>query len=97
MDDLRTVFKTEKEKMDIPTNMIVLCRGHIFSIEMCDAQKQPLTPAEVALSLEKIEAFCQREPRGKGVSGLTCQDRDQWSQDRQHLIDISPANAEKLR
>ncbi|XP_003743510.1 peroxisomal carnitine O-octanoyltransferase [Galendromus occidentalis] len=97
MDELRTVFMTESEQMDIPTNIIVLSRGHIFSVEMCDAQKQPLTTAEVALSLEKIERFCQREPRGKGVSGLTCQDRDQWAQDRQHLKDISRANAEKLK
>lgn len=97
MDELRTVFRTERDCMDIPTNVIVLCRGHIFSIEVCDAQKQPLTPAEVAITLEKIESFCQKEPRGKGVAGLTCQDRDQWAEDRQHLIEISAANANKLK
>ena len=97
MDELVTVFKTEREQIEIPTNIIVLCKGHIFSIEMCDDQKQPLTTAEVAISLEEIEKFCQKAPRGKGVSGLTCQDRDQWSQDRQHLKNLSRRNAEKLR
>ncbi|XP_022687941.1 peroxisomal carnitine O-octanoyltransferase-like isoform X1 [Varroa jacobsoni] len=97
MDDLRVYFRTEAEQFDTPTNVIVLCRGHIFSIEMCDSQKIPLTAAEIAIGLEKIEKYCSTQPRGKGVGALTCQEREQWAADRQHLIDLSKGNEEKLK
>lgn len=97
MDELRTFFRTEAEQFDVPTNVIIMCRGHIFSLEMCDSRKQPLAMAEIAIALEKIENYCATQPRGKGVGALTCQDREQWAADRQRIMEVSEENKEKLR
>lgn len=95
-DDLKTFFRTEAEQLDVPTHVIVLCRGHIFSLEMCDPKKEPLTVAEIAIALVKIENHCASRPRGKGVAALTCQEREQWAEDRQRLMEISGENRRKL-
>lgn len=81
------------------TNIIVLCRGYIFSFDVIDRfEDEPLTPQEIAYQLYYIEKWCQAQSSdGRGIGALTTTDRTIWAKNRRHLIELHPENEKSLQ
>lgn len=82
-----------------PTNVIVLCRGYIFSFEAIDPfEEEPLTPAEILTQFKEIKDWCDAQTcDGPGIGALTAADRPTWAKNREYLIGLDPKNLENIR
>ncbi|XP_074605471.1 peroxisomal carnitine O-octanoyltransferase-like isoform X2 [Brevipalpus obovatus] len=98
-DELKSIFVTESEGPPPPTNVIVLYRGYIFSMEVIDrSNEEPLTPQEIAFQLNAIEKWCLSQPAdGPGLGVLTTLERSHWAANREYLASIHPQNADNLK
>ncbi len=86
-DILRLSWCTEAEG-DAPTHAVVLRNGHIFSFQPLDQNQEPRTPDVIEAMMREIKDRADSQPRGPGISALTCDFRDRWAENRQHLINL---------
>ena len=87
------LFKTESEGPPGPTNIVVLYRGYIFSVEAFH-EDQLLNPNQFCSQLQFIENWCKEQPNdGPGIGALTVNDRTTWAKNRQYLRSLSEDNA----
>ncbi|KAE8740665.1 hypothetical protein FOCC_FOCC013813 [Frankliniella occidentalis] len=94
-DRLDIHFKTEKEGF-CPSHVVVACNGHIYIVDAIDeATESILTPLEWEQQLQFVieDAF---QTLGQGISILTCDNRDTWAKNYNHLRKISGENAQNL-
>lgn len=75
-----------------PRNLVVLCRGHIFSFDVVDESGEPLMLQEIRQQLEYIELCCVEMDTGPGVAALTVGDRDTWAKNRRLLKSLHTDN-----
>ena len=99
VDRVEHHFRTRSEGPPVSTEVIVLCRGHLFSVPTIHPG-----PKEIPYSLTQLSEqfhailnhpFCQRS--GPGVAALTSLKRDQWAKNRQKLLKLSDRNRSNLR
>ncbi|XP_069696475.1 peroxisomal carnitine O-octanoyltransferase [Periplaneta americana] len=93
-DSLVSYFKTESEG-PCPSHVIVLCNGHIFSVDALDTTGSPLSPPEWEQKLTDIFEKSSRE-KGPGLPLFTCTDRTTWAKNRKHLESLSVNNKSAL-
>ncbi|XP_022250170.1 peroxisomal carnitine O-octanoyltransferase-like isoform X1 [Limulus polyphemus] len=91
-DSIHCKFTIESEGPVGPVNILVLCRGHIFTFDAVDHLERPLSPPELAQQLSLIKQWCELHPEGPGLGALTVADRTTWAKNRQWLINIHPDN-----
>ncbi|XP_054847192.1 peroxisomal carnitine O-octanoyltransferase [Eublepharis macularius] len=93
-DSVVNYFRTETEG-DCPSHLIVLCRGRIFAFDAVH-DGQILSPPEIFRQLTYIQKRCSNEPKGPGLAALTSEERTQWAQTRDYLINLNPKNLSLL-
>ncbi|CAG0922940.1 unnamed protein product [Notodromas monacha] len=91
-------FMREEEdpNNEVPTNMIVLYRGYLYSVQVADLDAgEIMTPHDMEAAMNWIIADARgRLPTiGPSVAALTCDERDAWAENRERLKALSPANA----
>lgn len=92
-------FLTEAEESyagESPTNLVVLQSGRVFTFDLLNGQQEPLTTAEIAAQLDRIDDLCAQMGPGAGVGALTAGDRDSWAQNRMFLQQLHPDNVRSL-
>ncbi|CAG0923286.1 unnamed protein product, partial [Notodromas monacha] len=97
-DEIQCYFATEEEdpNNEVPTNMIVLYRGYLYSVQVADLDAgEIMTPHDMEAAMNWIIADARgRLPTiGPSVAALTCDERDAWAENRERLRALSPANA----
>ncbi|ESP00180.1 hypothetical protein LOTGIDRAFT_226052 [Lottia gigantea] len=95
-DELLYHFKTESEG-DCPSNIIVLYKGRIFSIQSVDENDEPLTAPEFMILLQIIYKQCNSSPPGQGLANLTTLKRSDWAEARGRILALHPDNYHKLQ
>lgn len=99
-DELVCKFLTEAEESysgESPTHIVVLQGGRIFTFDLLNERREPLTAAEITAQLDHIDDACARLGPGDGVGILTHGDRDSWAQNRRLLRSLHPDNERCLR
>ncbi|MBN1332329.1 MAG: choline/carnitine O-acyltransferase [Synergistales bacterium] len=97
-DFLRTPCCSEDPTPSRAGNIIVLRRGHIFSLKVLDEQGYVRSQKRIRSTLEEILASPLPElPDEECVGALTSMDRDRWADTRKELIDLDTGNASLLR
>ncbi|XP_077513846.1 carnitine O-octanoyltransferase isoform X2 [Amblyomma americanum] len=99
-DVLVSKFLTEAEESyagESPSHVVVLQSGRVFTFDVLNDRREPLTTAEIATQLDRINDACTRMGRGAGVGTLTHGDRDSWAQNRRVLLELHPDNERSLR
>ncbi|KAK6617365.1 hypothetical protein RUM43_014374 [Polyplax serrata] len=91
-DILTSFFKTGREGQ-CSSNVIVLCKGRIFSVNALDEKGKISSPLFWEEVFEQIIKVCDEIGEGSGVGMLSCDMRSNWSKNRRHLIEISEKNA----
>ncbi|CAJ0917889.1 unnamed protein product, partial [Mesorhabditis belari] len=92
-DQMMRYFKTEDEG-DCPSNLIVLCRGNIWSFEAL-RDRELKSPDEFYKIFEHIKKHSFT--RKHSVATLTTEHRDKWTDMREHLQKLSAKNPELLK
>ncbi|XP_046356169.2 peroxisomal carnitine O-octanoyltransferase-like isoform X1 [Haliotis rufescens] len=95
MDKIQYYFQTETEG-PAPSNVIVTCRGHYFTLECLDSEGEVKTQPEFLHHLKAIREKCDQMPRGQAIGNLTTDDRTEWAKMRSRLIARHPKNYENL-
>lgn len=90
-DSLYHTWKSEEEG-DCPTHIIVLCHGHIWLMNPWDDKGNSMTPPELETQLRHIRETSDEMGKGPGVPVLTCDNRNNWAQNRDWLKSISLNN-----
>ncbi|XP_064456216.1 peroxisomal carnitine O-octanoyltransferase-like isoform X2 [Ornithodoros turicata] len=99
-DEIVNKFLPEGEETfpgESPTNVIVLCSGHIFSFGAVNENGEPITVDELSQQLEYIELYCAGMEAGPGIGALTVGDRDSWAENRDALRNLHPENERNLQ
>lgn len=97
-DELVSWFRTAREGLPESTELIVLHRGHIFtlkpvSILSSDGQQVAIMSApQIEQQLKYIEDWASKHGDGPGVGSLTTHERSEWTESRRLLADISDKN-----
>ncbi|KAJ9588507.1 hypothetical protein L9F63_018119, partial [Diploptera punctata] len=89
-DTMAMYFRTVSEG-NCPSQVIVLCEGHIFSMNALDSKGGQLTPPEWEHQLSLIKEKCKKT-KGQNISLLTCTDRTTWAKNRLHLERLNVEN-----
>lgn len=92
IDRLETHFRTESEEPTSPTHLVVMHKGHLFSLDAVDEYGDVLTPPEMELQLRRIDNWCRETGPGASVGSLTVDDRTTWAKNREWLLQIHPEN-----
>ncbi|GFO27234.1 carnitine o-octanoyltransferase [Plakobranchus ocellatus] len=95
-DRLVESFRTEREG-DCPSHVVVMCKGHIFRLEMFGEDGKILTPPEIEVQLEKIKDKSISLGPAQGVPFLTSMERNAWAKTRSRLSSLHPQNEEILQ
>lgn len=101
-DELVSWFKTASEGLPESLEVIVLHKGHIFSLKPISllsedgAQVAIMSAPEIERQLEHIEDWCSRNGQGPGVAALTTLERSDWAESRRQLAALSPKNVRIL-
>ncbi|XP_050388403.1 peroxisomal carnitine O-octanoyltransferase [Patella vulgata] len=95
-DKLLYHFKTDEEG-ECPTNVIVMCRGRIFTVNVVDDNNEPLTAPEIQHLIQTIETQCSRLPHGDGVGYLPTLGRTEWAEQRSRILALHPDNYHHLQ
>lgn len=99
-DELVCKFLTEAEESyagESPTHIVVLQSGRMFTFDLLNELREPLTAAEIAAQLNCIDDACASMGPGAGVGILTHGDRDSWAQNRTLLQRLHPNNERCLQ
>ncbi|CAL1532423.1 unnamed protein product [Lymnaea stagnalis] len=94
-DKLIHYFKTEDEG-DCPSHLIIISKGHIFSIDVVDGNGEILTPPELQSLLQQIKDRSLELGASHGLTYLTAEERTKWAQARSRLVALNPKNYENL-
>lgn len=105
MDSIVSQFRTEREERagDLPERhpepvIIVIGRGRMFVLEVLQASGEICSAQQLLPQLEQIVSKMEVEPAADcPVAVLTCDNRTAWSANRDHLRELSAANADTLR
>lgn len=93
----QSLFWTVSEGPSAANNVVVICRGYIFSFDGVLPGEEILTPQELAYQLYYIEKWCQAQERdGPGIGAMTTSDRSVWAQNRQYLTSLHRDNKRNL-
>nr|KAG5698769.1 hypothetical protein BaRGS_032188 [Batillaria attramentaria] len=94
-DHLVHYFQTESEGQ-APSNVVVMCKGHIFTFDCLDGEGNSLTVPELQSQLQKTHDKASSLPAAPGVNYFTTLERTSWAQARSHLISLHPENYSSL-
>lgn len=95
-DSLVHYFKTESEG-PAPTHIVVMCKGHIFRLEVLDDEGRTLTAPELQSQLQRIYDQAGSLPPAQSVSFFTSLERTQWAHVRSRLTAAHPDNFHSLQ
>ncbi|KAH9513266.1 hypothetical protein Btru_034508 [Bulinus truncatus] len=90
-DKLCQYFKTESEG-SCPTNVIVISKGQIFSINPFDEKGEILTAPEIQSLLQQVKDQSNLLGFGQGLTYLTSEERTKWALARNRLVALHPQN-----
>lgn len=88
MDEILEFFKPASESTSVPTHVVVLHRGYMYSVDVFDSEQNPLLPPELSSQFQFIRDQCKDLPYGPSVAALTCDNRTSWHENREHLISL---------
>lgn len=98
-DELVSWFRTKKQGEPESTEMIVLHKGYVFSINpvtMIENEAHILSAPEIEKQLKYIEDWCATREPGPGVGALTTNERTEWTESRRMLASLCPENQRLL-
>ncbi|KAH9507899.1 hypothetical protein Btru_053162 [Bulinus truncatus] len=100
-DAIFTFFHSLAESDDTSKHIIVIYRGHIFTMGVMDTNYVAVSRKSIRLFLKEIVQSVEDSPddsnEGQGVGILTSLGRDVWSEVRQELMKMNEANAVSLK
>ena len=77
--------------------IIVLHKGHIFSLDVFRDTGEPRSINELEAELEQIQTLgCEQVRDDEAVALLTTMNRDEWADAREILLNIDPCNQELM-
>lgn len=91
MDEVKCYFKTEKEG-EIPTNLTVIGKGRIFSVDSVNPDGTWLSVHQILLVLQRIRAIIDSGDVVYSVPLLSCDDRTNWAKNRTYVTELSQKN-----
>lgn len=94
-DEVHGYFKTAREGQ-CPSTSLIVGKGRVFQYDAAPDGRL-LTQQEHLHLFRLVDAMLENDNVERGVPILTADDRTSWAQNRLHLIELSPDNAEKLK
>ena len=64
---------------DCPSHIVVMHKGHIFTISALDESGEILTPPEIQSQFQRIVDKCKNLGKAQGVPFLTSEERTTWA------------------
>ena len=96
-DTVRAPYSEELPGPSRERHIIVFFRGHLFRMDVIDADGRPHTEAELHAGLaEVIAAGTSSASAGASIGHLTTLARDEWAASRRRLLDVHPSNVRSM-
>lgn len=97
IDSLRSAYSSEQPGPSAARHIIILYRGHVFTLDLISAQGQPYTLVDIEAGVNAILAEVSVDQVTEQTVGhLTTMRRADWARTRKVLLDASPRNATNL-
>lgn len=98
-DQLISQFRTAKQGEPVSTEVIVLHKGYIFSINpvtIVGGKTNILGAPQIERQIKHIEDWAATKPKGPGVGALTTHERTEWFEARKMLASVCSDNQQIL-